>query len=139
MELPSGPGAYALYLRLDAEFPLPVLRLNRTVLEPGTYVYAGSAYGPGGIRARVARHLRREKIPHWHIDHLTVRAECVDVLTYPGGSECALVAALLADGAEIPVPGFGSSDCRNCAAHFLRLAVDFQTGNIAAPTMSGTE
>tara|TARA_R110000868_G_scaffold46376_14_gene153304 strand:- start:10412 stop:10819 length:408 start_codon:yes stop_codon:yes gene_type:complete len=120
--LPAGPGAYALTFRLEKPLTLPVARLNSPALPPGAYVYAGSAFGPGGIRARVARHLRADKKPHWHIDHLSARAECVDVKTYPGGRECDLVAALLEAGATVPVAGFGSSDCRGCAAHLVRLA-----------------
>ncbi|MFL5280923.1 MAG: DUF123 domain-containing protein [Rhodopila sp.] len=30
-------------------------------LLPGRYLYAGSARGPGGMRARLDRHLRRNK------------------------------------------------------------------------------
>jgi Uri superfamily endonuclease len=137
--LPSDPGAYTLYFRVEEAVSLPIARLNTPVLEPGVYVYAGSAFGPGGIRARVARHLRPDKNPHWHIDHLSSRAACIDVKIYPGGRECALVAELLAEGATIPVPGFGSSDCRDCAAHLVRLAAGFQNGNIAGGTTGGTE
>ena len=45
------------------------------MLAPGCYVYAGSARGPGGIRARVRRHLRPDKTPHWHIDQVTAYAK----------------------------------------------------------------
>ena len=125
VDLPSGPGAYALSFRLDKPVMLPIARLKNPVLDPGMYIYAGSAFGPGGIRARVSRHLRADKKPHWHIDHLSARAVCVDVKTHPGGNECALIADLLAAGAVTPVPGFGSSDCRDCAAHLVRLAAVF--------------
>ena len=118
---------------------LPVARLKNPVLDPGLYVYAGSAFGPGGIRARVGRHLRMDKKPHWHIDQLSNRVACIDVKSYPGGRECALVADLLAAGATVPVPGFGSSDCRDCAAHLVRLAAGFQNGNIADHGKSGTK
>lgn len=117
---------------------LPITRLGNPALEPGIYVYAGSAFGPGGIRARVGRHLRADKKPHWHIDHLSSRADCIDVKTYPGGRECDLVAVLCADGATVPVAGFGSSDCRDCAAHLVRLAAGFQNGNIAVQRNDGT-
>lgn len=129
--LPSGPGAYAMYFRLDERIALPIARLNDPVLEPGIYVYAGSAFGPGGIRARVTRHLRADRKPHWHIDHLSARAACIGVKTRVGGRECDLVASLVSDGAVVPVAGFGSSDCRDCAAHLVRLADGYQNGNIA--------
>lgn len=135
-DLPDAPGAYALTFRLDDPATLPIATLDNPVLAAGTYVYAGSAFGPGGIRARVSRHLRAEKKAHWHIDHLSARADCIDVKTYPGGRECALVAELLAAGADVPVPGFGSSDCYDCAAHLVflaedRLAAGYQNSNIA--------
>ncbi|SDH56387.1 GIY-YIG nuclease family protein [Roseospirillum parvum] len=91
-------------------------------LAPGVYWYAGSAYGPGGLRARLGRHLRRDKAIRWHVDRLTVEpAVEVGFLAFPGAGECALVAALLAAGATVPVPGFGSSDCRICPSHLVCL------------------
>ena len=129
---PAESGAYALYFRLTEPVTLPIPRLSNPILDPGIYVYAGSAFGPGGIRARVGRHLRADKKPHWHIDHLSARVACIEAKTYPGGRECDLVGALLADGATVPVAGFGSSDCRDCAAHLVRLAAGFQNGNIVA-------
>lgn len=119
--LPRVPGAYALTFRLDDATEMVVARLGNPTLTPGLYVYAGSANGPGGIAARVARHLRPGKTPHWHVDRLSAQAACVDVQVFPGGRECDIVAALLAAGGEIPVPGFGSTDCRICAAHLVRV------------------
>ena len=129
--LPAVPGAYALYYRLDAPLSIPVPRLGSPVLVPGTYVYAGSAFGPGGIRARVLRHLRAGKRPHWHVDRLSAAAVCIGVEGFPGQSECRVVAKLLSEGAEIAVPGFGSSDCRTCRAHLVRLAGPGQNRDIA--------
>lgn len=133
--LPGEPGAYALTYRLDDPVTLPISSLKNPVLGAGIYVYAGSAFGPGGIRARVSRHLRVEKKARWHIDHLSARATCIDVKTYPGGRECALVVDMLAAGAEVPVPGFGSSDCRDCRAHLVCLAAGYQNSNIANRTI----
>ena len=39
-------------------------------LQPGYYVYLGSALGPGGLRARIAHHQKPSLRPHWHIDYL---------------------------------------------------------------------
>jgi Uri superfamily endonuclease len=36
---------------------------------------------------------------------------------FPGGDECAIVAAL--KHLPVPLPGFGSSDCRRCVSHLL--------------------
>jgi Uri superfamily endonuclease len=97
----------------------------RCDLPAGDYAYCGSAYGPGGIGARVARHLRTVKPVRWHIDRLTAASRIRAVGLLPGGGECDLVHQLLSRGAEIPLPGFGSSDCRTCPAHLLQLPPGF--------------
>ncbi len=116
-DAPATTGAYALWLRLPA--PVEVRAGKRKgVLPAGDYLYCGSAKGPGGLRARVARHMRKNKRAHWHVDQLTSVAKALGAFVEEGGDECALNAAL--DGMPIPLPGFGSSDCRRCPAH-LRL------------------
>lgn len=116
-DAPATPGAYVLWLRLDA--PLEVRAGNRAgVLPAGDCLYCGSAHGPGGLRARLARHMRREKRFHWHVDQLTAKGRVLGAFIEEGGDECALNAAL--GGLPIALEGFGSSDCRRCASH-LRL------------------
>ncbi|MCK9541293.1 MAG: DUF123 domain-containing protein [Novosphingobium sp.] len=86
----------------------------------GWYVYAGSARGPGGIRARLRRHFRRDKKRHWHIDDLTCAAKHLRAVPLAGGAECAIVARLMElEGFAPALAGFGSSDCRVCPAHLL--------------------
>jgi len=119
--LPGTAGAYALLLTTYAPLAPPVPRPKGCTLTPGLYVYLGNAYGPGGIAARVRRHLRPAKRPRWHIDHLVPHAEVRRVLDWPGGSECAWRQWLSERGASVPVRGLGSSDCRNCPAHLLRV------------------
>ncbi len=120
--LPPEPGAYALLIELDRPCRLAIRTLSPATLAAGRYLYLGSARGPGGIRARVARHLRRNKTKHWHIDHLTARGRIAGVITAPGGRECALAARALKFGTvPAPLAGFCSSDCRICPAHLLRL------------------
>ncbi len=120
--LPPAPGAYLLLARLSTPLSLRIRTLPPVILAAGRYVYAGSARGPGGIRARVGRHLRRGKRPHWHIDHLTEAAAELQAIAVPGGDECALIDALLAVGdCEVALAGFGSTDCRACPGHLLRL------------------
>ncbi len=120
--LPDAAGAYALVIELAS--PVAIDRPRRAVLSAGVYVYAGSARGPGGIRARVARHLRRVKPERWHVDRLTASPDAaLSVIALPGGEECGIVAALVRHAhATVPVPGFGSSDCRSCPAHLLAIA-----------------
>ena len=113
-DAPAAPGAYALWLRLPA--PLAATAGNRSaILAPGDYLYCGSAKGPGGLRARLARHWREEKRAHWHVDQLTAAGDIIGAFAVEGGSECAVNAALAA--LPIPLPGFGSSDCPRCVSH----------------------
>jgi len=126
-DLPAAPGAYVLLLTATAPVVLNMLRFGKLTLAAGQYAYVGSAHGPGGLRARVGRHLRVEKPLHWHIDYLTAALPVVHVVTLAvtNGArlQCTWVKRLLAlNGASVPAPGFGSSDCRNgCPAHLVRL------------------
>ena len=90
---PREAGAYALLISLPS--PLSVKAGARTAsLTPGLYLYCGSARGPGGLAARIARHMRREKRAHWHVDQLTREGDVLGAFVFPGGDECAINAAL---------------------------------------------
>ena len=123
------PGTYVLILSLAVPLALTVGRLGTFTLAPGRYAYVGSAHGPGGLRARVNRHLRQEKRLHWHIDYLTAALPIQHVYAVASAQklECAWVRRLLAlPGASVPIPGFGSSDCHEgCPAHLVRLPDDY--------------
>ena len=121
-DLPAVPGAYVLIMESRSPIAVSIGSLTDTVLPPGRYAYAGSDRGPGGIRARVARPLRKDKKLHWHIDRITTAADITEVRTYPDGDECGLVIELMTQpGAHHPIRNFGSSDCRICASHFVAL------------------
>lgn len=115
--LPAVAGAYVLLIRLDKPFVLRLAGRPAVSLSAGRYLYCGSARGPGGLRARVARHLRRRKTLRWHVDRLTTRGRVIAVWAVPDGDECALAAQL--GGLPVPVPGFGSSDCAGCPSHLF--------------------
>ncbi len=119
-ELPGSGGAYLLAFRLREPVRLDIPRLAASQAVPGWYVYAGSARGSGGIRARVARHFRTRKTIHWHIDRLTAKADGMSALAVPAGQECELVDALLRSRLfTAAIAGFGSTDCRRCRSHLL--------------------
>jgi len=123
LALPAAPGTYALLIRVDAPLAICAGRLGAVALAAGWYVYTGSARGPGGLRARVARHLRPEKPRHWHIDALTCAAPVAAVwaVASPERLECPWATALRAlPGAHLPAAGFGASDCA-CPAHLARV------------------
>jgi len=116
----SSPGTYAVILENHSRAVVEVGRWGQLAIEPGYYVYVGSAFGPGGVAARVLRHCRISRRKHWHIDYLR---ECVE----PVGAWCSYDreriehrwAQALADmGWMSPVPGFGCSDC-GCLSHLF--------------------
>ena len=128
--LPDTPGAYALELYLPEPQTINIGRLGEIGFPGGIYIYFGSAYGAGGINARLGRHLRaKSKRLRWHIDYLrevsSVRAYC-----YAGADpgiddrvpvECSWCQALLLlPGSRAAVANFGSSDCMSaCPAHLV--------------------
>jgi Uri superfamily endonuclease len=114
-------GAYILELNVEDRLSLQVGKLGQVDFEPGRYLYVGSAYGPGGIAARVTRHLKRKgRRLHWHIDYLSAVIGVQRAWCLPGGDECEIVSTLLTDQrTTTPFAGFGSSDCSRCSAHLL--------------------
>jgi Uri superfamily endonuclease len=128
--LPAAPGTYLLLLDLPMPTRLAVGRLGTFDFPAGRYAYTGSARGPGGLRARVGRHLRAEKRLHWHVDYLSARASIVEVWYAESTArlECLWAARLSAlPGASQPIDSFGSSDC-GCRSHLIRLPGEVEGG-----------
>ncbi len=122
--IPALPGTYILVLAAQTRRPVSVGALGSLEVEPGFYAYVGSALGPGGLRARVARHRGRARAPHWHIDYLRRHTALREIWFSADGvrREHGWAAALARDaGATIPCVGFGASDC-GCSAHLFRFA-----------------
>jgi len=121
--LPAARGAYVLHLYISRPQLLIVSRLGQYRLPAGYYFYAGSAHGAGGLQARVGRHLRRAGTLHWHIDYLRAVSKVQDVFytVTDEARECKWSRALAQlPRAFIPIPYFGSSDCRSgCVAHLV--------------------
>lgn len=120
--LRSEPGTYALLLRAPTEQIIEVGALGEMTVRPGGYVYVGSAFGPGGVRARVERHARGDGAVHWHVDYLRTATALEQVwVTYDTTRrECDWAATMRAlPGATVPKGGFGASDC-DCPAHLYR-------------------
>jgi len=94
--------------------------LGELNLPSGWYLYLGSAFGPGGLAARLARHKRQaDKRLHWHIDYVRAVMTLVEVWTGSGDArqECEWAAA----AAKLPQAGviarrLGASDC-SCPSH----------------------
>ena len=115
------PGTYALVLECRKTDPLRVGKLGRLELQPGFYVYVGSAFGPGGLAARIQHHRRIAPRPHWHIDYLRAACELIEVwYTKAKGDHEHSGAKVVGrmPGAVVPMTGFGSSDCA-CQTHLF--------------------
>ena len=118
----SAVGTYALLLRATDATHVDVGALGELEVVPGGYVYVGSAFGPGGVKARVGRHARCDGARHWHVDYLRATTDLLAAwVTYDDARrECDWAHALRQmDGASVPMPGFGASDC-DCTAHLVR-------------------
>ena len=119
--IPPRPGTYVLIVHLASPAEIEVGKLGACRCPAGWYAYVGSALGTGGLAARVIRHAQQSKRPHWHIDYLLAVSELTEIwwVASPERWECAWAQALRRlPGTTIPLPGFGSSDCR-CPAHLL--------------------
>ncbi len=122
---PDSPGTYVLVLNLPRPVTLRIGRPGRFHFRSGWYAYVGSAHGPGGLAARLDRHLRLSKPLHWHVDYLREHARPLEIWYAVGDRrrECAWAQTLAQlPGARIPVPRFGASDCR-CPAHLVHFAM----------------
>lgn len=119
-ELPAEEGAYVLEFANPDRQPIEVGALGEVVLPSGRLRYYGSAKGPGGLRARVRRHLRDDGKVHWHVDYLAEALEVRRVGYTTAFGECELVAMDEGSGEwSVVVEGFGASDCETCEAHLL--------------------
>lgn len=119
--LPSTGGDYALWLRVSNPVLIDAGRLEGVEMSSGWALYFGSARGPGGLKARLSRHIKpsTQKRAHWHIDYLTAAIPIQELwwLSHKKRSECrwAMIAAEIGH----PVDSFGASDCR-CGSHLVQ-------------------
>ncbi len=116
-------GSYLLVLLLTQSVPgLQIGRLGRFNFPAGCYLYVGSAFGPGGLRARLAYHLRHDKQhPHWHFDYLRPYGQLREAWTVaaPQRLECAWCHALVSSPElSVPARGFGARDT-GCRSHLF--------------------
>lgn len=111
--LPAEGGTYILVLQVDKPSTISVGRKGPLRLVPGHYLYVGSAFGPGGLRARVGRHAREGKASRWHIDYLREASQLVGVYfcMEPSRLEDDWATHMATwPGLSIPMQGFGATD-----------------------------
>ena len=125
-KIPDRPGYYVLLINVREDTVIETRGGKIFYIPRGTYLYVGSAKGPGGLRARIKRHLRRHgKKLFWHIDYLlntgkadieriyyrVVEGEDVDYET--------IISRKLAKELDY-IPGFGCSDKRGDQSHLFK-------------------
>ncbi len=92
---------------------LQIGRLGFFEVVRGYYIYVGSAFGPGGLRARLSHHLQSTSKPHWHIDYLLQVARPVEIWCTVADQKLEHQWAGLLQHApnfRVPIPRFGASD-----------------------------
>jgi Uri superfamily endonuclease len=117
------PGTYVLILTPNSSKPVKIGKLGMLQLRAGYYIYVGSAFGPGGLRARIAHHAKISNRPRWHIDYLRTVTHLKELwYSYDPRPREHQWADIIAGARAItvPFPGFGSSDC-NCKSHLYFL------------------
>ncbi len=131
-------GIYTLIVLLETKSRLMMKRLGCFDLKKGYYAYTGSALGDGavGLRRRVARHLRKRKIKHWHIDFL-LSSKSANITTIVAAEtavnkECQINDLIRKiEGASVPIVGFGASDCKHhCESHLVYFGEENPKGEI---------
>ncbi|MBT4492861.1 MAG: GIY-YIG nuclease family protein [Gammaproteobacteria bacterium] len=118
--LQSNSGTYLLICPVDHSRHIRVGARGLLVFNVGYYLYVGSAFGPGGVRARVGRHRKRRKPKRWHIDYLTAyyKPEFA-LISYDENRLEHVWASCLEQQCNLDViKGFGNSDCR-CSSHLF--------------------
>ena len=113
MDLPDEKGTYVLIASVGQMKRIQIGQLGKFDIVPGFYAYVGSAFGAGGLCARISHHLESTAAPHWHIDCLMQVAEPVEVWFATSSQKLEHHWADLLEKApqfRIPIPRFGSSD-----------------------------
>jgi Uri superfamily endonuclease len=113
VDIPARTGTYALVMMAASNESFQVGSLGEMTLTPGCYIYVGSAFGPGGLRARIAHHTRPVAKPHWHIDHLRPHVELVEIWWLAGGKrreEEWVNGVFSINGARFDMRKFGATD-----------------------------
>ncbi len=103
-------GVYVLLIRLPRRQTLAIGKTARR-FDAGWYAYVGRAMG--GLRGRLARHLRTSHVRHWHVDALLAAGQVADVQVRSADApevEIALAREVGDWPLAAPVPGFGAGD-----------------------------
>ncbi len=117
----SVKGVYMLIIEVIKPITLMINR-RKYLLDKTHLIYVGSACGPGGLSARISRHLRKDKKIHWHIDQITsldhARIKAICLLPLAPSIYESIISGFLADVLDY-VPRFGSTDKPRDKSHLF--------------------
>jgi Uri superfamily endonuclease len=124
--LSAATGTYALLLRCGRRRRVRVGSLGTIELPPGGLLYIGSAFGPGGLAARLGRHARLDHVRHWHLDYVRPFTALAGAWVCSSSQRlehrwARAIAGL--PGVSVPAARFGASDCR-CPSHLFAMRID---------------
>jgi Uri superfamily endonuclease len=135
VHIPDKPGSYIIVGELLNESWMNSGPFCGQLLPSGYYFYSGSAFGSGGLRARIGRHLNSGTRKFWHFDHIKeiikIREIWYSILGLTN-LECQFIMKFQSlESASFPILKFGSSDCRfGCPAHLVRYSLEAEVKNI---------
>jgi sugar fermentation stimulation protein A len=110
-------GDYMMVLYLPKPRDIQIGSLGIRHFPAGYYVYVGSARR--NLAARIARHRRRRKQLHWHLDYFRQQADVVADIPIRTADDLEHdLAASLAPLSDWSMDGFGCSDC-HCPSHLF--------------------
>ncbi len=122
-EFENRTGTYALVFTCNKTRAVEIGKLGTLNVQPGYYIYIGSAFGPGGIKGRVGHHLRQQPRAHWHVDYLKPHCSLLEIwIEYSDHKHEVQWARSLSEckNTATPMNGFGASDTA-AASHLFYL------------------
>lgn len=110
-------GCYLMVYELSQDKRINIGSLGELNFKKGYYLYVGSA--KKNLQKRMARHRKKRKKLHWHLDYFSAHAAASSAfaIARQGDLECRL-ADSFKSLANYEIPKFGSSDCK-CKSHFF--------------------
>jgi Uri superfamily endonuclease len=116
-------GIYLLEIYAPVEFKVTIKKFRDVEFPAGYYYYVGSAQK--NFASRIKRHLRSDKVVHWHIDHVTsINTNEITRIYYLENAgrnvEIELANLLISElNCKIIVERFGCSDSPGSITHLV--------------------
>jgi sugar fermentation stimulation protein A len=110
-------GDYMVVLHIQDDKDISIGAKGSIHFPKGYYVYVGSA--KQNLAARLARHQRKRKKMHWHIDYLRQEADVTAIIPIRTADDLEHeLAGSVSSIAPWSIAGFGCTDCQ-CSSHLF--------------------